>query len=121
MRRLILVAFFAVFLIQPNMPRAAADRGPTIAQFLSPAYPFELVSAKKTDRRAWIAYERGMRNIYTAAAPDFHPARLTRFLDDNGADLSTLEISDDGAIVMFVRGTAPNREGWIANPTSDPN
>ena len=31
------------------------------------------------------------------------------------------EISDDGAIVAFVRGSAPNSEGWVANPSSDPS
>jgi dipeptidyl aminopeptidase/acylaminoacyl peptidase len=99
---------------------SGSDRPPTIEQFLAPAYPFELVSAKHRDRIAWLAYERGQRNVYTAAAPGFHPARLTRFLDDDGVDISGLSISDDGTIVTFVRGTVPNREGWVANPTSNP-
>src|SRR4051812_9717395 len=93
---------------------------PTIEQLLTPGYPSELVSAKKADRIAWIAYERGQRNVYTATAPGFQPVRLTRFLDDNGIDLAGLDISDDGSVVTFVRGAAPNREGWVANPTSDP-
>jgi dipeptidyl aminopeptidase/acylaminoacyl peptidase len=97
-----------------------AQSKPTIEQFLSPAYPSELVSAKKADRVAWIAYDRGRRNIYTAAAQDFKPIRLTKFLDDDGIILSELEISDDGSIVTFVRGSEPNRVGWIANPSSDP-
>jgi dipeptidyl-peptidase-4 len=101
--------------------RTGSGKAPTIAQFLSPAYPFELVSAKKRDRVAWLAYEQGRRNVYAAAAPDFRPVRLTRFLDDNGTEISSLNISDDGEVVMFVRGTAPNREGWIANPTGDPD
>jgi len=92
----------------------------TIEQILGPAYPFELVSARKADRIAWIAYERGMRNVYTAAAPDFRPVRLTSNLEDDGNDLTSLRISDDGSVIVFIRGHAPNREGWIANPTSDP-
>lgn len=92
----------------------------TIDQILSPGYPFELVSAKKADQIAWISYERGMRNVYTAAAPDFKPVRLTNNLEDDGNDLSSLRISDDGLTIVFVRGHAPNRDGWIANPTSDP-
>ncbi len=103
-------------------PRAtsALSTSPTIEQFLTPGYPSELVSAKRTDRIAWIAYERGQRNVYSAVAPGFQPVRLTRFLDDNGVELTSLDISDDGSVVTFVRGTAPNREGWVANPTSDP-
>src|SRR5215203_2687331 len=54
-------------------PRLSAQGKPTIAQFLSPAYPSSLVTAKRTDRIAWVSYERGMRNVYTAAAPDFAP------------------------------------------------
>ena len=101
--------------------RVPAQSPPTIDRFLSPAFPSELVAAKKADRLAWIAYERGQRNVYTAVAPDFRPVRLTRFLDDDGIDLSNLSISDDGSVVVFVRGHTPNREGWVANPTSDPN
>ena len=93
---------------------------PSIAQFLSFPYPSELVSARKADRIAWLGYDRGQRNVYTAVAPDFKPVRLTKFLDDNGIVLSDLQISDDGSIVSFVRGSPPNTEGWIANPSSDP-
>ena len=102
------------------LPKLHAQTKPTIGQFLSPAYPSELVSARKADRIAWIAYDEGRRNIYTAAAPDFKPVRLTKFLDDDGVILSELEISDDGSLVTFVRGSEPNRSGWIANPSSDP-
>src|SRR5262245_47140596 len=102
-------------------PQLSAQARPTIEQFLSPASPLEISSARSADRIAWIAYDRGMRNIYTAAAPDFKPVRLTKFLGDDGVLLSDLSISDDGALVTFVRGSEPNRQGWIANPSSDPN
>jgi dipeptidyl aminopeptidase/acylaminoacyl peptidase len=98
-----------------------AQAKPTIDQFLSPASPLELTSSREADRVAWIAYERGMRNVYTAAAPDFAPVRLTRFLDDDGTDVTDVRVSDDGSVVAFVRGSAPNRVGWIANPSHDPN
>jgi hypothetical protein len=98
-----------------------AQSKPTIEQFMSPASPLDLVAAKKADRLAWMAYDRGMRNVYTAAAPDFRAVRLTRFLEDNGVDVSDVTISDDGGVIVFVRGSAPNREGWVANPSHDPN
>src|SRR5262249_21607876 len=100
-------------------PRAAAA-APTIEAFLAPGYPTELVSAKRADRIAWTAYEHGLRNVFTAAAPAVTPVRLTSFLKDEGGELSAIRISDDGATVVFVRGTAPNRDGWIANPTGNP-
>jgi dipeptidyl aminopeptidase/acylaminoacyl peptidase len=100
----------------------AAQNGFTIEQILSPAFPYEyeLVAAKKVDRIAWLANERGMRNVYTAVAPNFKPVRLTKFLEDDGIEVRNLRISDDGSVVVFQRGGYANRDGWIANPTSDP-
>ena len=92
----------------------------SIADVLSPGYPVQLVAAKDADRIAWIEYEEGRRNVYTATAPGFEPVRLTRWEDDDGRDLSNLRISDDGSTLVFLRGHTPNREGWIANPASDP-
>ena len=100
-------------------PFLHAQSVPSIAPFMSPASPLTLVSARKADRIAWMVYDRGMRNVYTAAAPDFRPVRLTNFLADDGTDLTDVEISDDGSIIVFVRGSAPNRFGWVANPSHD--
>jgi dipeptidyl-peptidase-4 len=99
---------------------AGAQAKPTVEQFLSPASPLEMTSARKADRVAWMTYDRGLRNVYTAAAPDFRPVRLTRFLEDDGTDLTNVNLSDDGSLAVFVRGSAPNRVGWIANPSHDP-
>jgi dipeptidyl-peptidase-4 len=92
----------------------------SIADVLSPGFPYSLVAAESVDRIAWLEYERGMRNVYTAVPPTYTPTRLTSFLEDDGIDLQSLQISDDGEIVTFLRGHQPNREGWVANPTSDP-
>jgi len=97
-----------------------AQSKPTIEQFLSPASPLELTAARKADRIAWVSYERGMRNVYAAAGPVFKPVRLTRFMADDGNDVSGVRLSDDGSLAVFVRGSAPNRVGWIANPSHDP-
>jgi len=99
---------------------ATPQSKPTLEDFLSPAYPYELVAARRAERIAWLANERGMRNVYTASGPTFEPVRLTAFLADDGVDLTSLRISDDGNVVVFVRGHTPNRDGWIANPSSDP-
>jgi dipeptidyl-peptidase 4 len=99
----------------------AAQSKPTVEQFLNPASPLELTAAKHADRIAWVSYERGMRNVYAATAPGFAPVRLTRFLEDDGTDVSDVSLSDDGRLAVFVRGSAPNRVGWIANPSHDPN
>lgn len=117
--RLVFAALLIVAFATAAIPPALAQV-PGIAQFVSPAFPYELVAAKRADRIAWIAYEEGSRNVYTALAPRYAPVRVTRFEGDNGVDLTGLSISDDGRTVVFVRGHAPNRAGWVANPTSDP-
>lgn len=92
-----------------------------IEDYISVASPLEIIAAHKADRVAWVSYEKGMRNIYTAAAPLWKPMRITRFLTDDGQDLTDVHLSDDGRVAVFVRGTDPNRDGWVANPAQDPN
>ena len=98
----------------------------TIEQVLSPAFPYGIVSARTTDRIAWIENERGMRNVYTASAPSFTPVRLTATTEDDGVDLRPLDMSADGSVVVYIRGHAPgvggesDTPGWIANPGADP-
>ena len=103
------IAVLALF-IAPSLPAQTmvAQGKPTIEQFLSPASPLEITSARKADRVAWMTYDRGLRNVYTAAAPDFRAVRITSFLKDDGTDLSDVNLTEDGTIAIFVRGSAPN-------------
>jgi dipeptidyl-peptidase 4 len=115
------VAVFVLSLVA-LAPRGVSTAGPppTIEQFLMPGTPTEIVAAKNAERIAWTAYEHGLRNVYTAAAPDFAPVRLTNVTKDDGVELSDISISRDGRVIVFVRGTQPNRDGWVANPTANP-
>ena len=122
--RLSMVAVVMSLVVAPPL---LAERRPdakapvSIASILKPGLPLELVSAKKADRIAWISYEEGKRNVFTAAAPTFAVVRATSFLKDDGVDLTGLQISDDGSTLVFVRGHAMNNVGWVANPGGDPN
>ena len=42
-------------------------------------------------------------------------------MDDDGVDVSSVQLSDDGSMAMFIRGSGTNRVGWVANPSHDPN
>lgn len=99
----------------------SAQVRPTPADYVSPAYPFALVSARTAERLAWISYDEGKRNVFTATGPDFKPVRLTSFMNDDGVDLTDLSVSADGSVAVFVRGHARNRDGWVANPLSNPD
>ena len=126
MRRAVIVVLALTF-VAGVQPRAETPRQPrpphlpTMAQFMSAAFPLELVAAKKADRIAWIANDKGLRNVFTAAAPDFRPVRVTAFLKDDGVDTTQLAISDDGTMVTFTRGHDRNRANWVASPEADPN
>ncbi len=93
----------------------------SLEEVLGPGFAYELVSASGADRVAWLENERGMRNVWTAAPPEWEPVRLTSFLQDDGTDLTGLQLSRDGTVALFTRGHAPNRSGWVANPSSDPD
>ncbi len=118
--RLWSIAALCTALTVASLTTLHAQAKPTIGQFLSPGFPLQLVSARDVDRIAWLAYEEGHRNVYTAAGPSFRPVRLTRFTDDDGIVLTDLSISADGRTVTFIRGSAPNRDGWVADPASNP-
>ena len=122
-----LIVLFAIFTLAGGQPRAElgapakTQHVPSMAQFMSAGYPVEIVAAKKADRIAWIANDKGLRNVFTAAAPGFRAVRVTAFMKDDGVDTTQLTISDDGSTVSFTRGHGMNREGWVANPEADPN
>ncbi len=121
MRRVYLTGLaLAAAVLAAGSPALTAQKPAAVANYLSPGYPVEIVSAARAERIAWIAYEEGRRNAYTAAAPGFTPVRLTSFMKDDGVDMTSIRISADGSVVVFVRGHAPNRDGWVANPSSNP-
>jgi dipeptidyl aminopeptidase/acylaminoacyl peptidase len=98
--------------------RAAAEGTFTLEQVLSPPYPWGLVSAKNADRVAWVFYEQGERNVWTAAAPDFQPVNLTGHAKDEVFELPEVFITDGGGTVVYVKNGRPNSEGWVTNSDS---
>ncbi len=90
----------------------------TIEQALSTAFPSELVAAPAGGRVAWIANEKGVRNVFVAAPPDFQPKQLTTYNQDDGQELSELTWSSDGLALAYVRGESANGHGENPNPLS---
>lgn len=114
--------FIVCLLMLFSLGQAKPKKGTfTLEQVMSAPYPRHLVSAKKADRIAWVFYTAGKRNVWTAAAPDFLPVNLTDYSRDEVFEIPSLAISDDGSIVVYVRGGNANREGWVTNPKSDPD
>lgn len=117
----ILAAAISLTFITHTAAAPQSAKGPTVDQFLGAPSPLEVVAAAKAERVAWVAYEKGRRNVYTAAAPAYAPVKLSNFPDDDGVDLTDVMISADGSTVTFVRGSAKNRDGWNANPAANPD
>lgn len=74
------------------------------ASFKSYPFPTELHASAKGTRIAWAMDEQGVRNIYVAEGPSFTPKKITAFTRNDGQELTSVSISDDGNWVVFVRG-----------------
>ena len=68
-------------------PAFGADRAAaSIERYLSAPFASELIAAPGGGKVAWILDERGARNLWVAAAPDYKGRRLTSYKDDDGQD-----------------------------------
>ncbi len=120
-RSVVLLAALVAILISWIPGAAAAEKTFTLEEVLSVPYPDNLVSAKNADRIAWVFNDKGVRNVWTAAAPDFRPVRLTNFAGDEVFEIPGVFLTDDGRTVVFVKGGRPNSAGWVTNSDSDPD
>ncbi|UCC24839.1 MAG: S9 family peptidase [Gemmatimonadales bacterium] len=92
----------------------------TLENVLSAPFHEGLVAAAGADVIAWVANDRGSRNVWVAHGPDFIGAPLTDFDGDDGQELGGLQLTPDGRFLLFTRGGAPNRSGWVPTPAQDP-
>ncbi len=100
--------------------RSTAQQSFTLEQVLSAPFPADLIAAKAGNRLAWSANELGRRNIWVAEGPAFAGRQLTRYSEDDGAELSELAFMSDGNAIVYARGDGKNSAGDYANPTSNP-
>ena len=116
MRKFLLLLLFPVYLLMPFRP--FAQHLPYSA-YKSYPFPSQLCTAAKGSKIAWTLDQQGKRNIYVAEGPDFTPRKLTRFAVDDGQEITSLSISDDGAWVVFVRG-GEHSGNWDNGLPTDP-
>lgn len=95
-----------VFLALAAWRPAAAQPAPalTIDRITSYPFPNELNAAARANRIVWALNERGLRNLYVAEGPDFAARRLTNYTEDDGQELTSVQLSADGRTVVYVRG-----------------
>ena len=119
--RNIVIWVLALVMVLGFSGRAAAEGTFTLEQVLSPPYPWGLVSAKTADRVAWIFYDQGKRNVWTAAAPDFKPVNLTGYSKDEVFEMPAVYLTDDGQTAVYIKNGRPNSAGWVTNSDSGPD
>jgi dipeptidyl aminopeptidase/acylaminoacyl peptidase len=83
--------------------------------FLSYSFPSHLKAADQMGKIAWVVNEKGVRNVYTAHAPEYRAVKETQYTLDDGIEISQLLFY--GSDLIFVRGSAPNRGGAFPNPS----
>ncbi len=118
MKRILLA--IPVLALAPQFPALAA-RNFTLEQVLSAPFPSELIAAPTGDKVAWLLNERGARNVWMAAAPDYKGVRLTSYQEDDGTDIGQLHWTPDGKAVVYTRGGDLEFLGRPdPNPSADP-
>src|SRR5512141_1513058 len=99
----------------------AADSVVTsIDRYLKAPFASELSAPPSGGKVAWILDERGARNIWVAAAPDYKGRRLTSYTEDDGQDLGEISWSADGRFLVYARGGDLETNGDIPNPRNLP-
>ena len=76
----------------------------SIEQYLSAPFASELSTAPGGGKVVWLLNERGARNLWVAAAPDYKGRRLTSYKEDDGQDLGMIQWTPDGRSIVYVRG-----------------
>jgi dipeptidyl aminopeptidase/acylaminoacyl peptidase len=75
-----------------------------LQQIKSYPFPNELTASATGSHIAWAFNEKGARNIWVAEGPDFRARKLTSYDNDDGQELTSVSISEDGKYVIYVRG-----------------
>jgi dipeptidyl aminopeptidase/acylaminoacyl peptidase len=117
MKRVLLVLTIGMLVV---VGRVNGQSPFTLEQILSAPFNSDLVATKSGSRLAWSANSEGRRNIWVAEAPEFVGRQLTKYSEDDGAEISDLRFTPDGNAIVFVRGEGKNSAGDYANPTSNP-
>ncbi len=113
-------AIVALLILSTLLSPTTGAQSFTLEQVMSSAFPVELTASPAGDRLAWLANAEGRRDVWGAEAPGWEPRALTSYGSDDGRELSGLAFTPDGSHLVYSRGSAPNRDGELSNPTSDP-
>ena len=95
-----------------------AQQAFTLDQVMSAPFPEDLVAAPTGGTVAWVFNDRGARNIWVAAPPDYRGRAVTNYPDDDGQEITDLRWTPDAKAIVYVRGGGKNGRGEYPNPLS---
>jgi dipeptidyl aminopeptidase/acylaminoacyl peptidase len=110
--------FVVVTLGSASLPVVCLGESFTLEQVISAPFPYGLTSASHAPRVAWVANNKGERNIWVAESPDFVPRQVTHYKGDDGQLIASVRLTPDGKTVVYARGSEVTKEGISANPQS---
>jgi len=117
--RLYLLAVSALFLNS----FASSAQSFSMAEVTNYPFPRDMTSAATGSKIAYSVEEQGRRNIYVASGPDFKIRKLTNYTKDDGQELTSITITNDGKYVVYVRGgehSGNYDRSRVVNPENDP-
>jgi len=107
---------FLLYLLALSSAFGADSTAGSIDRYLNAPFASDLSAAPGGGKVAWILDERGARNLWVAAAPDYKGRRLTSYTEDDGQDLGEVGWSSDGRFLVYTRGGDLETNGDIPNP-----
>ncbi|MGB9415727.1 MAG: DPP IV N-terminal domain-containing protein, partial [Acidobacteriaceae bacterium] len=113
------VLLFAAILTPPAH-LAASPVGPafTLEQVMSAPFVSDMTAAPAGARVAWVANDRGRRNIWVAQLGSHSSVQqITHYAEDDGQEISGLAWSADGAWLAYTRG---GDSEWPERPAPNP-
>lgn len=96
-----------------------SQTSPELHDILGAPYCGELCASEDGQKIAWVVNEAGIRSLFTAEAPLYTPELRYRAMYDDGQVIGNLDFDHQCKFLYFVKGSAPNRDGEIANPSSE--
>jgi dipeptidyl aminopeptidase/acylaminoacyl peptidase len=102
------------------LPLSAQAPQVTLERLLGAPFPTELTASPSGGWVAWVQNDRGVRNVWVAGPPEYRGRQLTAYTRDDGQEIGSLGWTADATTLVYVRGGAPNRQGEVPNPASDP-
>ena len=116
----LLASVLATLPAPPAGAQSARGSGLALEDLMSAPFPSGLTAAPAGGWVAWVQNDEGARNIWVAGPPEYLGRQITSYARDDGQEISGLTWAPDGTTLVYVRGGAPNRQGEVPNPSSDP-